>query len=186
MVRVSTDRNSRVAALFFSVGLWLLYGVSATYHRFTWEPKKRARMRRADHSMIFVLIAATYTAVALLVLSPGWQRALLAVVWTGALVGIGLKIFVHEAARKVTGALYIILGWAAVIAFPQFVSRSSTGPLLLIVAGGVSYTAGAIVFALKRPNPSPMIFGYHEIWHVMVVAGSACHYLAIRMLLTAH
>lgn len=142
-------------------------------------------MRRTDHSMIFILIAGTYTAVALLLLSPSWSRALLAVVWTGAAVGIALKIFVPDATRKLTGALYITLGWTAVIAIPQFISRSSLGPLLLIVAGGVSYTAGAIVFALKRPNPSPLVFGYHEIWHVMVVAGSACHYVAIRMLLTA-
>jgi hemolysin III len=185
LVRVARDGSSRVAALVFAVGLWGLYGVSATYHRFTWRPKARANMRRADHSMIFVLIAATYTAVALLVLSPAWQRALLGVVWAGALIGIGMKIFVPDATRKATGALYIILGWAAVLAFPQFISRSSLGPLLLIAAGGISYTAGAIVFALKRPNPSPLVFGYHEIWHVMVVGGSACHYAAIRMLLTS-
>jgi hemolysin III len=137
LVRVAADHSSRVAAIVFSLALWALYGVSATYHRFTWRPRARANMRRADHSMIFVLIAGTYTAVALLVLSPGWQRALLALVWTGAAVGIALKVFVHEASRKVTGAMYIVLGWAAVLVFPQF------------------------------------------------VAGSACHYAAIRMLLTS-
>src|SRR5918999_1190084 len=117
LVRVAKDHTSRVAAIAFAVALCALYGVSATYHRFTWRPVARARMRRADHSMIFVLIAGTYTAVALLVLSPGWRNALLAVVWTGAATGIALKIFVHDAARKVTGAMYIVLGWAAVLAF---------------------------------------------------------------------
>jgi len=185
LIRVATDHSARVAAVVFASALWALYGVSATYHRFTWRPKARANMRRVDHSMIFVLIAGTYTAVALLLLSPGWRHALLTVVWTGAAVGIVLKIFVPDATRKVTGAMYIVLGWAAVLAFPQFVERSSLGPLLLIVAGGLSYTAGAIVFALRRPNPSPTVFGFHEIWHVMVVVGSVCHYLAIRTLLTS-
>jgi hemolysin III len=143
-------------------------------------------MRRADHSTIFVLIAATYTAVALEALSPAWQRALLTVVWAGALTGIGLKVFSLESTRKLTATMYIVLGWAAVLAMPQFVSRIPNGALALIVAGGLLYTGGAIVFALRRPNPSPRVFGYHEIWHTAVVGAGVCHYLAIRMLLTSH
>jgi hemolysin III len=185
LVRVARDHTSRIAAIVFSVGLCALYGVSAAYHRVTWSPPARSRMRRADHSTIFVLIAATYTAVALEALSPAWQRALLAVVWAGALTGIGLKIFSLESTRKLTAAMYIVLGWAAVVAMPQFVSRIPNSALALIVAGGVLYTGGAIVFALRRPNPSPRVFGYHEIWHTAVVGAGVCHYLAIRILLTA-
>ena len=185
LVRVARDHTPRTAAIVFSAGLCALYGVSAAYHRVTWSPAARARMRRADHSTIFVLIAATYTAVALLVLDPVWQRVLLAVVWAGALTGIGLKIFSLESTRKLTATMYIVLGWAAIAAMPQFVSRIPNDALALIVAGGLLYTGGAIIFALRRPNPSPRVFGYHEIWHSAVVGAGACHYLAIRILLTA-
>jgi hemolysin III len=185
LVRVARDQRSRLAAIVFSAGLCALYGVSAAYHRVTWSPAARARMRRADHSTIFLLIAATYTAVALLVLSAVWQRALLAVVWTGALTGIALKIFTLESTRKLTAAMYIVLGWAAVAAMPQFVSRIPNGALALIVFGGLLYTIGAIVFARRWPNPSPRVFGYHEIWHTFVVGAGVCHYAAIRILLTA-
>jgi hemolysin III len=185
LARVARDQTSRIAAIVFSAGLCALYGVSAAYHRITWSKPARERMRRADHSTIFVLIAATYTAISLLALSTGWQRALLIVVWTGALTGIGLKIFSLESTRRATAAMYMVLGWAAVVAMPQFVSRIPSASLALIVSGGLLYTLGAIVFARRRPNPYPRVFGYHEIWHAAVVAAGACHYAAIRLLLTA-
>lgn len=186
LLRAAHDRNARIAAAVFSGALFALYGTSAAYHRVTWKnPQARLRMRRADHSTIFLLIAGTYTAVSLLTLDPAWQRALLAVVWVGALTGIALKTFSLDKTRKLTAAMYIVLGWAAVAAFPQFISRMPAGALALIVAGGVLYTIGAIIFARRRPNPSPRVFGYHELWHTMVVAASACHYAAIRLLLAS-
>jgi hemolysin III len=183
LIRSAHDTTGRVAAVFFSIGLTALYGVSTAYHRVTWLPDARRRMRGADHSMIFVLIACSYTAVALLVFTPGWRHVLLTIVWAGAITGVTLKIVAPVATRRVTGAMYIVLGWAAIIAAPQLVSRVSSSVLELIVAGGVLYTAGAIIFALRRPNPVPSVFGYHEIWHAMVVAASVCHYYAIRQLL---
>jgi hemolysin III len=173
---------ARLAAAIYAVSLAGLLGVSALYHRLKWTPKGLSRMRRLDHSMIFVLIAGTYTPVSLLVLHGPWAIALLAVVWAGALTGVLLKQFGLERTRKITGAMYIVLGWAALIAAPWFVTRMSAAVLSLIVAGGLLYTLGAIVFARKRPDPSPAVFGYHEIWHVAVVAASLCHYVAILLL----
>jgi hemolysin III len=185
LVRLARDQTSRVAAIVFSAGLFALYGVSATYHRMTWRPPARRKMRQADHSTIFVLIASTYTAIALLVFTPGWQRLVLTLVWVGALGGIVLKVFFLDRSGKLGGTMYIVLGWAAVIAAPQFVTRAPAKVVLLIVAGGVLYTVGAIIFALRRPNPAPLVFGFHEIWHTMVVGASVCHYAAIRILLTS-
>ena len=186
LVRAGHDATGRIAAIVFSFGVTALYGVSATYHRMTWLPAARRRMRRADHSTIFVLIACSYTAVGLLIFTPAWQRFLLALVWAGALGGIALKLFFLDSSAKLAGAMYIVLGWAAIIAAPQFVSRAPARVVVLIVCGGVLYTVGAIIFALRRPNPAPLVFGYHEIWHTLVVAATACHYTAIRILVTAH
>ena len=132
--------------------------------------------------MIFVLIAGTYTPVSLLVLNGPWAIALLSVVWAGAITGVLLKQFGMERTRKITGAMYIVLGWVAVIAAPWFVTRMSAPVLSLIAAGGILYTVGAIIFARKRPDPNPAVFGYHEVWHVAVVAASLCHYVAILLL----
>lgn len=185
LVRAARDGTGRTAAAVFSFGLFAQYGVSSAYHRLTWRAPARRNMRRADHSTIFVLIATTYTAVALLVFTPTWQRVLLALVWAGAVMGIVLKVFFLDSSTKLAGTMYIVLGWAAIIAAPQFATRAPARAIALIVGGGVLYTAGAIVFALRRPNPVPMVFGFHEIWHVMVVAASVCHYAAIRLLLTS-
>jgi hemolysin III len=183
LVRAAHDDTGRIAAVVFSAGLVALYGVSAAYHRITWTPEVRMLMRRADHSTIFVLIAASYTAVGLLVLDPVWQRVLLTAVWAGSLAGIALKIAAPVRTRRITGTMYIVLGWLAVAAVPQFLSRADGAAVALIVAGGLLYTGGAIVFALRRPNPSPRVFGYHEIWHAAVVAAGVCHYCAVWQLL---
>lgn len=173
---------ARVSVGVYALSLAGLYGVSALYHRLKWTPRGLARIRRADHSMIFLLIAGTYTPVSLLILRGAWAIVLLAVVWVGALLGIALKILGMEKTRKITATLYIVLGWAAVLAAPQFVSRVSPAVTALIVSGGVLYTLGAIVLSRRWPDPSPAVFGYHEIWHVFVVAASLCHYSAILML----
>jgi hemolysin III len=183
LVHTAQDGTGRVAASAFSAGLFCLYGVSAAYHRVTWTPDARMIMRRADHSTIFVLIAASYTAVGLLVLDPSWQKILLSIAWAGALCGVALKITAPVRTRVLTGTMYIVLGWVGVVAMPQVIARAGLGPTVLIAAGGVLYTGGAIVFAVRRPNPSPRVFGYHEIWHSAVVAASVLHYLAIRQLL---
>ena len=176
---------SRIATGVYALSLSGLYGVSASYHRLKWSPRALVRMQRLDHSMIFFLIAGTYTAVCLLVLHHVWAYVVLALVWVGALTGIAMKIWGMERTRKITGAMYIVLGWLAVLIAPQLVTRVSMPVLTLIALGGVLYTVGAIVLLRRRPDPSPLVFGYHEIWHVMVVAAGACHYAAITLLVLA-
>jgi hemolysin III len=173
---------SRLAAGIYAISLSGLFGVSAAYHRLRWSPRALVRMQRLDHSMIFVLIAGTYTPVSLLVLRNAWGYAMLGLVWAGALAGIAMKIWGMERTRTITSAMYIVLGWLAVLVAPQLVKHVSVLVLALIATGGVLYTLGAIVLLRRRPDPSPLVFGYHEIWHVMVVAAGACHYAAIMLL----
>jgi hemolysin III len=182
LVAMAAGWLARVAAVVYSLSLAGLYGVSALYHRLKWSPRARERMKRLDHSMIFVLIAGTYTPVSLLVLRGPWAVALLAVVWAGAVTGVLLKQFGLERTKKLTATMYIVLGWTAVVAAPWLFTRMSAAVLSLIVAGGVLYTLGAIVFMRRRPDPSPAVFGYHEVWHVAVVSAGLCHYAAILLL----
>jgi len=185
LIAIARGTSAHVAATVYALSLVGLYGTSATYHRVARSPRARLWMKRADHSMIFVLIAGTVTPVAALVLSPPWSVVLLVVVWGGAALGISLKMFSIDGFRVLTGTLYIVLGWVAVLMLPQLVRGLSVASLVLVVAGGVLYTVGAIVLLRRRPDPSPSTFGYHEVWHSMVVAGSTCHYVAVLLILLA-
>jgi hemolysin III len=140
-------------------------------------------MRRLDHSMIFLFIAGSYTPVSLLVLSPPWSTRVLAIVWVGATIGIALKLFVRGLAA-VAQVLYMTLGWLAIFILPQLVEAMSGPEIGLLFGGGVLYTAGAVVFGLQRPNPIPQVFGFHEVWHALVIGGSLCHYILFLMILT--
>jgi hemolysin III len=141
-------------------------------------------MRRLDHSMIFVLIAASYTPVALLELDGPWEAVLLSLVWAGAATGVGMKLVRPEGLSVTTGVLYLTLGWIALIALPELIRALTVPAVVLMVAGGVLYTAGAIVFALKRPDPRPAVFGYHEIWHAFMVAAATCHFVLVLLVVT--
>ena len=182
LIAAGADWVTRVGAGVYALSLAGLYGVSASYHRWKWTPKGLSRMRRLDHSMIFVLIAGTYTPVSLLLLDGVWATVLLVTVWVAAIAGIVMKVVGLERTRKITAGMYIGIGWIALAMAPQIIPRAGATVMALIAAGGVLYTVGAIIFALRRPNPSPLVFGYHEIWHVMVVAASLCHYAAIMIL----
>jgi hemolysin III len=182
LVAAAAGWVARVAAAVYALSLAGVYGVSALYHRLNWTPPALLRMRRLDHSMIFLLIAGTYTPVSLLVLHRVWAIVLVGVVWAGAITGVLLKVLGMERTRKITGTMYIVLGWVAVIMAPQFVTRVAWPIVALIAAGGVLYTLGSIVFLRKRPDPNPAVFGYHEIWHVAVVSAACCHYAAILLL----
>lgn len=174
---------TRLAVSIYALSLIALFGTSAAYHRGNWSPKALRRMRSLDHSMIFFLIAGTGTAFGALVLS-GWLRiGFLIVMWTGAMLGIALKLIRIEGFPRLGGFLYMALGWAGVATVPSAINRGELIPLLLIGLGGLMYTVGAIVFFRRRPDPKPLVFGYHEIWHTFVVAASACQYTAIAMLL---
>jgi hemolysin III len=169
------------ATAVYAAGICGLFGVSALYHRVTWTPRARAWMRRLDHSMIFVFIAASYTPVAVLVLHGSATTAVLAVVWGGAAAGVLLKLFWIGAPKWLSAVLYIALGWVAIVTVPQL--WSALGPLALagLGAGGLLYTAGAIVYARGRPNPWPRSFGYHEIFHALVIAAAAIHFAVIAV-----
>ena len=173
------DGPSRLAAAVYAAGLCAMFGASALYHRIDWPPRRRQWMRRLDHSMIFVLVAGTYTPFGALVLGQPLGTILLIVVWTGALGGIVLTFAWVDAPRWVTAAVYIALGWVAVAALPQLLDRAGTLAVVLIGAGGFLYTGGAVVYARKRPDPSPSVFGYHEIFHLLVIAAAALQYVAV-------
>ena len=156
-----------------------LFGASALYHRVTWSPPVRRWMRRLDHSMIFVLIAGTYTPFALLVLQGTLATVVLAVVWGGALGGVVLKLVWIDAPKWLVAGVYVALGWVAVAAMPQLFDRAGVTATSLLLGGGLLYTAGALVYATQRPDPVPTVFGYHEVFHALVIAAALAHYVAV-------
>ena len=167
---------ARLAALVYALSLVAVFGSSAAYHRGRWTPVALRRMKRLDHSMIFVLIAGTYTPVALLALDGSWTVVMLSIVWAGAATGIVLKMVRIDGFRVLSNGLYIVLGWIALVAFPSMIHEMQPAALTLAVVGGLLYTAGAIVFATRHPDPAPIVFGYHEVWHVFMVAAAMCHF----------
>ena len=177
LVVVARTTQARIAAIVYGIGVCALYGVSSSYHRFRWSPAVRARMKRADHGTIYVMIAATYTPVCLLVLHGALGTTLLVAAWAGAFTGLLLSIF--GVAKRFAFALYLMLGWLAVLALPQIASRLGALDASLLIAGGVVYTIGSLVLATNWPDPFPKVFGYHEVWHTMVVAASVLHYVLI-------
>jgi hemolysin III len=181
LVLLATTTRASIAAAIYAASVSALFGVSALYHRRTWTIPARRRMRRLDHSMIFLLIAGTYTPVGLLVLHGTLATVVLAVVWGGAVAGILLELAWTTAPRWLGGAVYLALGWVAVVATPQLFARLGMAGGLLIVAGGLVYSAGAAVYALRRPDPAPAVFGYHEVFHLLVIAGACAHFLAIGL-----
>jgi hemolysin III len=185
LVTAAPNALSRTAAAIFAASLAGLYGTSALYHRMPWSPRARGWMKRLDHSMIFVLIAGTYTPFSLLVLSGTWRVAVLSVVWAGAAVGIVLKMVRIDGLKALAATLYIGLGWMVVVASPQMVRGLPPAAVALVATGGILYTTGAIVLATHRPDPSPAVFGYHEVWHAMVVGASLCHFAAVFLVVLA-
>jgi hemolysin III len=179
LVLLAATTRAAVAAAIYAASVSTLFAVSALYHRVPWTPLARRRMRRLDHAMIFLLIAGTYTPVGLLVLHGTLATVVLAVVWSGAAAGIVLELAWTTAPRWLGGTVYLALGWVAVVATPQLFARLGVAGGLLLVAGGLAYSAGAAVYALRRPDPVPAVFGYHEVFHLLVIAGVAAHFLAI-------
>ena len=184
VVLVAVAASSRGGAAGSSTSIYaatvtLLFGTSALYHRLSWGPRARALMRRLDHSMIFVFIAGTYTPIAVLTLPRTAAVATLAVVWTGALFGVGLQTAWPTAPRWLSVPCYIALGWVAVFVFPDLLHHAGVAAFVLIATGGVIYTVGAVVYGLKRPNPFPGTFGFHEVFHLCTLVAAVCHYVAI-------
>ena len=159
----------------------LMFGNSALYHRFHWGPKTRAVLKRIDHANILLLIAGTYTPLAVLALPPEKGTLLLSLVWSGALLGILFRVFWIDAPRWLYVALYLVLGWAAVMYFVELFTANAI-MMILVVIGGLLYTGGAVAYALKRPNPWPGHFGFHEIFHVCTVLAFLCHWTACLLI----
>jgi hemolysin III len=178
LVATAEAGRARVAAIVFATCLAICFGASALYHRPTWRPRPRAWLARLDHAGIYLLIAGTYTPFGLLVMSRGWAVPVLSVVWGGAAAAILLKLVWLRAPKWLSAAIALALGWVAAAAFTQLLKVPVPG-LVLVVAGGLLYTAGAVVYARKRPDPVPHVFGYHELFHVLTVAAAACQYSAI-------
>jgi hemolysin III len=179
LVALAQSATARAAAAVYGAGLCALFGGSALYHRWRWDARWRPLLRRIDHSAIFVFIAATYTPVALLVLRGPLRIVVLAVVWAGAIAGVTLSVAWIGAPRVLVACCYVALGWVAVIAMPQLAAALPATPLVLLAAGGILYTLGAGVYATRRPDPWPTVFGFHEVFHAFVIAAAAAHYVAL-------
>lgn len=178
LVAISETPAARWSTAVFAASGVILFGMSALYHRFNWTPRTKAALRRLDHANIFILIAGTYTPMAMLALAFPKSVILLSLVWGGAIIGILLRVFFINAPRWLYVALYLILGWAAVMYLGDLFAFSIAMAILIIV-GGLAYSVGAIAYATKRPNPSPNHFGFHEIFHTLTVVAWGCHWAAV-------
>lgn len=178
---LAAGTRAQVSAAVFAGAVVAMFGASALYHRFTWSPSTRLWLRRLDHAGIFGLIAGTYTPFGLLVLHGVWQIVVLSVVWTGAGVAILTKLAWVAAPKWLSAVAGITLGWVAVAAFPQILNHAGVAAAVLIAVGGVCYTAGGIVYARRKPDPLPHLFGYHEVFHALVIAAVALQYAAVAL-----
>ncbi|MDO5701076.1 MAG: hemolysin III family protein [Bowdeniella nasicola] len=181
---LASGAKAKVSIVVFGLSALILFGHSAIYHRGTWSTRMAAAMRRIDHSNIFLLIAGTYTPLSVLLLDRPTARLVLVLVWGGAIIGILLRVFWLNAPRWLYVPLYIALGWVAVWFLPQFSAAGRPAIVWLVIAGGIIYTLGAVVYATRWPDPSPRWFGFHEIFHLCTVGGYACHAIAVFLALT--
>ncbi|HET8956896.1 MAG TPA: hemolysin III family protein [Microcella sp.] len=181
LVALGDGPMARWSSTVFVFTSLLLFGISATYHRFTWSDRMRVLLKRLDHANIFLLIAGTYTPMALLALPLDKGLILLSLVWAGAALGIGFRVFWIHAPRWVYVPLYLLLGWAAVLYLPDLIA-ANVAMMVLVVAGGLAYTAGAVIYGMKKPNPIPGVFGFHEIFHALTVVAFLCHWSATLLL----
>ena len=171
--------RAHIAASVFASSVAICFGASALYHRVTWTPPVRLWMRRIDHAGIYVLIAGTYTAVCLLALQGAWRWTVLSIVWAGAVAAIVLKFAWVGAPKWLAAAIGLALGWVGVVAFPKLASTLDPAAVVLLGVGGLVYTAGAVVYVRRKPNPAPAVFGYHEVFHALTIVAVACQYVAI-------
>ena len=181
LAAASATTGQRLVLAVYVSGTLAMFGVSALYHRVSWQPRAHSVMKRLDHSMIFLAIAGAYTPVGVFGLD-GWQQpTVLAIVWTGAAIGVLLEWLPLEVPRPLFTAVYVIVGWSAALALPQLFSGIGPTGFWLVLGGGVAYTIGAVIYALKRPDPWPTVFGFHEVFHACTVVGAGCHLGAIAL-----
>jgi hemolysin III len=181
LVCLADAGRERAAALVYAVSVALLFGTSAAYHRGSWSGRSQEVMKRLDHSMIFVLIAGTYTPFALLLLEGTARWLVFGLVWGGAVAGVVLRNVVRRPARWLFVGLYLLLGWVALGVLPQLHERGGAVVVALLLVGGLFYSLGAVVYALRRPDPFPRWFGFHEVFHAFTLAAFATHYVAVSV-----
>lgn len=182
LICLAGSTQARIACAVYSASAWMLFGISALYHRFHWGPRGEAILRRLDHSNIFLIIAGSYTPFTLLLLHGGRQQTLLWLVWVGALAGIAFRVFWVGAPRWLYTPCYIALGWAAVFFLPDFLRTGGIAVVVLLVVGGLLYSAGGVIYGLKRPNPSPRWFGFHEVFHLCTLAAFIVQYVGVSLI----
>jgi hemolysin III len=185
LVALSPTPTARTATGVFALTAVLLFGVSALYHRGTWRPRALGALKRLDHANIFLIIAGTYTPFALLLLHDRGGQTLLWVVWTGALLGVAFRVLWIGAPRWLYTPVYIALGWVAAFYLPDILDAGGVTVTTLLLVGGVLYSAGAVVYALRRPDPSPRWFGFHEVFHAFTLAAFALHFTAVALVATS-
>jgi hemolysin III len=181
LIAAANGAPAKWASAVFVLTSMLLFGNSALYHRFNWRPKTKVLLKRIDHANIFLLIAGTYTPIAILALPPDKGWLLLGIVWGGALLGIGFRVFWITAPRWLYVPLYLLLGWAAVMYLGDLLAVNAA-MMVLVMVGGILYTVGAVIYALKKPNPWPGVFGFHEIFHACTVLAFMCHWTATLLI----
>ncbi len=181
LLLVANSPRAYVGGAIFAASLILLYGTSASYHRITWTPLFRAIISRLDHSMVLVLIAGTYTPFCLIVLNNAWGITMLSVIWGVAGAGILMNVAWPASPRWLRVTFYVVLGWLGLISAWELAAWFTASPLLLLILGGALYTLGGVVYAIRKPNPWPRVFGYHEIFHLLVVLGSTLHYSLVAI-----
>jgi hemolysin III len=183
LVDTAESGTAVASAIVFAVAVAAMFGVSGLYHVVTWRPAVRAWLCRLDHTTVYGLIAGTYTPFGLLALHGAWRVVVLTIVWSGALAGTFLKLLWVRAPKWLSASIGVAIGWAGVAALPQFAHVIGVAGVLLVAGGGVLYTLGAIVYATKRPNPKPGVFGYHEVFHALVIAAVGLQYAAVAFFL---
>jgi hemolysin III len=184
LLALAKSAAAQLAAVAFGASLFLLFSMSALYHRPDWSPHTRLVIGRFDHAAISLLVAGTYTPFCL-VLGPGTGHRLLAAAWAGAAFGIALAVAWARAPKPLNAAVYVLLGWVCIPMAPGIRAALGDGPLALVLGGGLAYTAGAVIYSIRRPDPFPAVFGYHEIFHLLVVGGAICHFLAVEQAIRA-
>lgn len=185
LVATAPTMAGRVSSAIFASTAALLFGVSALLHRGTWSPHVEALLRRLDHANIYLIIAGTYTPFAVLALPESEGKILLAIVWTGALIGVVLRVFWIGAPRWLSTTLYVVVGWIIIFFIPELVDQVGAGVVALIALGGILYTLGAIVYATKWPNPRERTYGFHEVFHSLTIAAFTAHYIAVWIVVHA-